>query len=98
MSIYVVKNAEGGVVNRIVASEDFMAANYDNYEPEVIEPSEEEKEYNAKQWRDHELSRTDTLMLLSDYPGKEALTTYRQALRDWPSTADFPDTKPVLGS
>ena len=55
-------------------------------------------EDQERAWRNRELARTDTLMLLPDYPDKEALTTYRQALRDWPSTADFPDTKPVLGS
>lgn len=96
MSVYLVKDEDGQVVNRVVASEEFMAANYTIYEPEVVEPSDEEKAYSARQWRDAELIRTDTLMLLSDYPGKEALTAYRQALRDWPSTTDFPDTRPVL--
>ena len=96
MAVYIIKGEGGEVVNRIVASEEFMAANYANYEPEIVEPSDEEKAYNAKQWRNQELVRTDTLMLLPDYPGKEALTAYRQALRDWPSTADFPDTRPEL--
>ena len=54
-------------------------------------------EEQGRAWRNRELSRTDTLMLLPDYPGKEALTVYRQALRDWPSTDTFPDTRPVLG-
>ena len=48
-------------------------------------------------WRDSELFRTDSLMLLSDYPYKDELTIYRQALRDWPATPDFPDTRPTLG-
>ena len=47
-------------------------------------------------WRNSELERTDSLMLLSDYPYKEQLTVYRQALRDWPATEDFPDTRPEL--
>lgn len=47
-------------------------------------------------WRDSELFRTDSLMLLPDYPYKEQLTAYRQALRDWPATEDFPDTRPEL--
>ena len=55
-------------------------------------------EAEAKMWRDMELLRTDSLMGLSDYPNTSALTTYRQELRDWPSTGDFPDTKPTLGS
>lgn len=55
-------------------------------------------EEQARAWRDSELSRTDSLMLLSDYPYKEQLTAYRQVLRDWPSTTDFPDTRPELGN
>lgn len=54
-------------------------------------------EDQERAWRNAELSRTDTLMLLPDYPGKEALMTYRQALRNWPNTSDFPNTKPELG-
>ena len=52
----------------------------------------------ARMWRDQELLRTDSLMGLSDYPNTSALTTYRQELRDWPSTGAFPDTQPALGS
>lgn len=55
------------------------------------------KEVIAKDWRNSELSRTDLLALLSDYPNKEQLLQYRQALRDWPDTPDFPDTRPTLG-
>ena len=66
--------------------------------PETIEEMERQQKHAiAKEWRDSELSRTDSLMLLPDYPYKEQLTTYRQALRDWPSTTDFPDTRPELG-
>ena len=52
----------------------------------------------AREWRDSELFRTDSLMLLDDYPQKDGLTAYRQELRDWPSTEAFPDTQPALGS
>ena len=55
-------------------------------------------EAKAREWRDIELERTDTLTLLDDYPQKDGLAAYRQELRDWPSTGDFPDTKPTLGS
>ena len=51
----------------------------------------------ARQWRDSELERTDAYAVLPDYPNKEALLTYRQALRDWPATEDFPETRPTLG-
>jgi hypothetical protein len=60
-------------------------------------PSQEEVERQAKEWRDSELFRTDSLMLLPDYPYTEQLTLYRQALRDWPSTPEFPSVRPIIG-
>ena len=33
-----------------------------------------------------------------DWPNRDNILTYRTALRDWPSTSDFPDTRPTLGS
>ncbi len=53
---------------------------------------------DAREWRDSELQETDVFIILPDYPNKDNLTAYRQELRDWPSTADFPDTKPTLVS
>jgi hypothetical protein len=47
-------------------------------------------------WRDDELLLTDFIVPLSDHPQRAAYMTYRTALRDWPSTGDFPDTKPTL--
>jgi hypothetical protein len=52
---------------------------------------------SARQWRDGELARTDILVLVPDHPNAANLLAYRTALRDWPSTSDFPATKPVLG-
>ena len=48
-------------------------------------------------WRDKELERTDSLTLLPDHPKATQILAYRQALRDWPSTEDYPDTRPVMG-
>lgn len=53
-------------------------------------------EFVAKQWRDSELTRTDSLVDLSDYPYKEAMVAYRQALRDWTDSEDFPAVRPTL--
>ena len=53
-------------------------------------------EQQAKEWRDSELKATDSLALLPDYPNTQALLAYRQALRDWPSTPEFPNTKPEM--
>ena len=48
-------------------------------------------------WRNDELARTDIAATVSDYPNAAAILLYRQALRDWPSTEDFPDTRPEVG-
>lgn len=55
-------------------------------------------EEQEKRWRDQELSTTDWIVSVTDHPQYEAYMAYRQALRDWPNTADFPDTKPQLGA
>ena len=53
----------------------------------------EEKE---RGWRDSELSNTDSRSIALDDPQHDAIIAYRQALRDWPSTSDFPETKPTI--
>ena len=50
----------------------------------------------AREWRDEELRRSDGIMSVSDHSQLSAYTAYRKKLRDWPSTADFPKTKPTL--
>ena len=54
-------------------------------------------ETKARRWRDEELRRTDIAATVSDYPNASAVLAYRQALREWPSTEDFPNTRPTLG-
>jgi hypothetical protein len=61
-----------------------------------VENNDAIKRVEEIEWRDSELTRTDSLILLPDYPYKEQLTAYRQALRDWPSAPGFPDTRPDL--
>jgi hypothetical protein len=61
-------------------------------------PSEsEKKQILARSWRDQELRESDWIVPTTDHPQHSAYITYRKALRDWPSTSDFPDTKPTLG-
>jgi hypothetical protein len=57
-----------------------------------IPPMTEEQ---AREYRDSELKATDFIVPLTDYPNRTAWMTYRQELRDWPSTDDFPETKPT---
>ena len=56
------------------------------------------KEDIAREWRNEELRRSDKIMSISDHSQLAVYTAYRKKLRDWPSTEDFPDTKPELGS
>ena len=53
-------------------------------------------EQKARTWRDEELTRTDVAATVTDYPNADAYITYREALRQWPSTEDFPATRPEL--
>jgi len=50
----------------------------------------------SREWRDRELQITDFIAQTPDYPNRDAYLTYRTKLRDWPSTGDFPATKPTL--
>lgn len=50
----------------------------------------------ALEWRNLELSLTDNASQTPDWPNRDAIMAYRTALRDWPSTEDFPATKPEM--
>jgi len=62
----------------------------------VIEMTDEELISLQRKWRDMELVNTDYILPLTDHPDHAATLAYRVALRDWPTTSDFPDTKPTL--
>jgi hypothetical protein len=99
MPTYKVLNDDDEVINTILADDEFMAANFSNYEKVVApDPTDEEIDQAARAWRDQELKSTDYIVPLSDHPQRSAHMTYRTALRDWPSTSNFPATKPELGS
>lgn len=64
-----------------------------------VEPNAEEvAAHNARGWRDGELKATDWIVPVTDHPERDAYMTYRTNLRNWPSTSNFPNTKPELGS
>jgi len=94
---YNIKDADGNITNTINADAEFVEANFEHYElyvaPTPVEPTAEESE---RMWRDGELSATDYIMPLSDHPQRDAYITYREALRQWPSTDSFPATRPEL--
>jgi len=94
---YNIKDADGNIINTINSDAEFVEANFDYYElyvePTPPEPTAEE---TARQWRDSELASTDYIVPLTDHPQRAAYMAYREALRDWPSTDSFPDTRPEL--
>ena len=95
---YIIKDADGNILNTINADAEFVEANFEHYElyvaPTPVEPTAEEE---GRMWRDMELSATDYIVPLTDHPQRDAYITYREALRQWPSTEDFPATRPELG-
>ena len=72
----------------------FVGRTWDGTDWEAVSaPTDAE---TARDWRDQELMASDFIVPLTDHPQHAAHMTYRAALRNWPSTADFPDTKPEL--
>ena len=49
----------------------------------------------GREWRDNELLETDSIVAITDHSNHTALMSYRQELRDWTDTKDFPATKPT---
>lgn len=96
---YNIKDADGNITNTINADAEFVEANFEHYEERVAPtPPEPTAEETARQWRDTELEATDTAAQTPDWPNRDNILTYRIALRDWPSTDSFPDTRPELTS
>tara|TARA_A100001037_G_scaffold299788_1_gene326135 strand:- start:165 stop:458 length:294 start_codon:yes stop_codon:yes gene_type:complete len=95
----IIKIVKDGVENRIIGQLDWAKSAYPDHTCEVVdEPISENQttEEQAREWRNSELERTDSLFGLTDHPDHSKIVDYRKALRDWPSTSDFPDTLPTL--
>jgi len=99
MAIYEIKNDSGEVINTVNADEEFVKANFTNYSEKVFEKKEyTDKEALGRGWRNTQLTASDIdPEHLPDHPKHDAWKAWRTALRDWPSTTDFPDKKPTLG-
>jgi len=98
MTIYAIKNENNEEITRIVASSEFVEEHHSGrYEEVVFETSPLPVEVGERQWRDSELESTDKAAQTPDWPNRDNILTYRQALRDWPFTSDFPNIRPVLG-
>ena len=95
MATFNVTDSDGNE-NLIDATEEYVKATYASYEEVIMPRHEPDQTLEARKWRDKELKDTDWIAQTPDYPNRAAYLTYRQKLRDWPSTGDFPDTRPTL--
>ena len=103
MPIYKVNYADGRVDDGIICDDESilrqLTADGGSFEakpePEITSAQIERL---ARDWRDKQLSGTDKFVSVTDHPDHTAIMAYRVKLRDWPSTDDFPDTKPTVGS
>tara|TARA_R110000764_G_scaffold95309_1_gene179057 strand:- start:663 stop:1055 length:393 start_codon:yes stop_codon:yes gene_type:complete len=84
---------EEPTINSIKVEGNFVERE-DVFEPFI--PETTKAEY-ARRRRNELLQETDWIVNVSDHPQHSAYIAYRTALRNWPSTADFPATRPVLG-
>ena len=99
MSTYIITNNEGNEINRINSSAAFVEENYPNCHSLVVIATDElTAEEAGRMWRDAELSSSDIASQTPDWPNRDNILSYRTALRNWPSTGDFPNTRPTLGS
>tara|TARA_B100000029_G_scaffold199693_1_gene198008 strand:+ start:302 stop:631 length:330 start_codon:yes stop_codon:yes gene_type:complete len=107
-NLWRILDADGNTTNECIKAEEaWVKENFEHYEAFTIKewtgdllqppPKDEDPEF-MRMWRNSELARTDSLVGLPDHPDKDKFIAYRQALRDWPSTSDFPNTRPTLGS
>ena len=74
----------------------YDGTSFNKYVPEITDEDVAAKRASATRWRNKQLAYTDTRSIVTDDPQHDAVIAYRQALRDWPSTSDFPETKPTL--
>lgn len=103
MPIYKITYADGRVDDGIICDDDViprqLAEGGGSFElkpePEI---TDEQIERLARKWRNKQLSGTDKYVSVTDHPDHAKIMDLRVRLRNWPSTDDFPDTKPTIGS
>ena len=102
MPEYKITYADGTTKNILADNEDFpKEVTFDGGSYELITPpaiTDSQRQAWEKDWRNRELALTDFIVPLSDHPQRDKYMTYRTKLRDWPSTEDFPTTRPTLES
>ena len=97
MNSFIITDADGNWVNTIISTLEFAQEAYPNCSYAIEESPAISAEETERKWRDSELDTTDRAAEIPDWPNRDNILTYRTALRDWPSTSDFPATRPELG-
>lgn len=102
-SVYQIKNSSNETLREIVAEESFFvgfdlkrlhsdAVSYN----EKISTAYMSEETVARVWRNAMLDMTDVWESRQSHGQYSAYKNWRTALRDWPSTKDFPTKQPTL--
>ena len=91
---YTITNLTDNTRNENPIHNDLLRYNYVNgtvVEKRYFNPivTTEEQEAKARKWRNSVLQATDFIVPLTDYPNHALWLTYREELRDWPSTEKF---------
>tara|TARA_R110000822_G_scaffold225886_1_gene358562 strand:- start:733 stop:1062 length:330 start_codon:yes stop_codon:yes gene_type:complete len=101
MSTYTIRNSNGDVLREIEAEESFfVSTSLTDIHPDAhdyvikIFLGDTSPERLAKRWRSKQLESTDWYEAVPNHSEYAAFMTYRQKLRDWPSTSEWPDKPP----
>tara|TARA_R110000772_G_scaffold237032_1_gene348944 strand:- start:275 stop:577 length:303 start_codon:yes stop_codon:yes gene_type:complete len=98
-NFWIIKDADGNVTNPGIKGEESWVKAHFDYVEELIVPSIKIPfAVEERAWRDQELRRTDVASSVNDFPNRDNILKYRVLLRDWPSTADFPNKRPTVPS
>ena len=87
------KNMQDQTVN-VTGTDCAIDYTYDGNNFTPPQKTREELEEEGRLWRDKELKATDFIVQITDYPNYSDWLTYRENLRNWPETDNFPETKP----
>mgnify|MGYP006099176185 CR=1 FL=1 len=95
---WIIKDADGNITNPCILADEAFVQSLSDYYEEFVEPTPAEPtaEEAGRMWRDSELNATDRAAEISDWPNRTNILAYRVLLRDWPSTENFPATRPVV--
>tara|TARA_R100000544_G_C2218337_1_gene55924 strand:+ start:203 stop:535 length:333 start_codon:yes stop_codon:yes gene_type:complete len=103
MFTYIIKNSNEDPVREIVADELFFAStpltaihpDATSYVRKIFVGVSLTPEGVARTWRDEELNKTDWIEAVPKHSFHSSIMGYRDSLRDWPSTEEFPSVQPT---